>query len=272
MNRMTEHNVDGVVFRTADRFSAAGGVVHGFSTRYGGVSQGVWSSMNLGLNRGDDPAAVRENYRRFFSALGASQERIVMSSQVHESHIQAVTWEDGKQDLYDPVPFQADGLVTDCPGVALVIFSADCLPILFYDPVKKVVAASHSGWRGTVAEIGPKTVEKMVRDYGCRREDILAGIGPGISACHFETTGDVPAALRAVLPGEEGEACIQDHKDGTYHVDLKQASKALLERAGLLSVHITVDPDCTACHGEKYWSHRMVGAERGSLIAVIQLT
>ncbi len=272
MNHMTEHNVDGVVFRTADRFLAAGGVVHGFSTRYGGVSQGVWASLNLGLNRGDDPAHVRENYRSFLTAVGASETHIVMSSQVHESHIQAVTEADGKKDLYDPVPFRADGLITDRPWVGLVIFSADCLPVLLYDPVKRVIAAVHAGWRGTVARIAPKAVEKMAADYGCRREDILAAIGPGISACHFETRADVPAAVRAVLPPVQAKACIQDHGDGTYHVDLKGVNRALLLNAGLPEGNITVDPDCTACDTSKYWSHRMVGNERGSLAAVIQLT
>lgn len=272
MNQITEHNVDGVVFRTADRFSAAGGVVHGFSTRYGGVSGGIWSSLNLGLNRGDEPAAVRENYRRFLTAVGASEACVVMSSQVHESHIQAVTEADGKKDLYDPVPFRADGLITDRPGVALVIFSADCLPVLLYDPARRVIAAVHAGWRGTVAGIAARAVEKMAADYGCRRENILAAIGPGISACHFETRGDVPAAVRAVLPPAQAEACVRDHGDGTYHVDLKGVNRALLLRAGLPEVNITIDPDCTACDTSKYWSHRIVGDQRGSLAAVIELT
>lgn len=267
---MTERRVNGVVFRTAHRFDAAGGVVHAFSTRLGGVSRGIWASMDLGTTRGDDPEHVRENYRRFFAAVGASMDKLVMSNQVHGAEIRTVRPADYKTDLYAPEGYEADGLITDEPGVALVIFSADCLPILFYDPVKRVICAVHAGWRGTAAGIAEKAVETLAADYGCDRKDILAAIGPGISQCHFETHDDVPDAVRAVLPGE-AEGCLLDHGNGKYHVDLKGVNAALLRRAGLREENITVDPDCTFCLPEKYWSHRATGGARGSQAAVIQL-
>ena len=271
MNSMTEHNVNGVVFRTADRFSAAGGVIHGFSTRYGGVSRGIWASMNLGMARGDVQEHVLENYRRFTAALGADINRMAMTRQVHGTYIHTVEPVDCKPDPYAPERFDSDGLITDRPGVPLLVFSADCLPVLLYDIVKRVVCAVHAGWRGTVAGIAPKGVEKMVADYGCQPENILAAIGPGISRCHFETHRDVPDAVRSILSGEEADSCITDHGTGKYHVDLKRVNVLLLTKAGVPSENITVDPECTACNTEKYWSHRMVGGQRGSQVALVQL-
>lgn len=271
MDNMTEHNVNGVVFRTADRLTAAGGVIHGFSTRYGGVSTGWLSSMNLGTTRGDAPENVRENYRRFTAALGADLAHMAMTRQVHGAYIHTVEPIDCKPDPYAPERFDCDGLITDRPGVPLVIFSADCLPVLLYDPKKRVICAVHAGWRGSTAGIVLRAVEKMAGDYGCHRGDILAVIGPGISLCHFETDGDVPAAVRAILPPEEAEGCVVDHGTGKYHVDLKKVNALLLKGAGVPAGSITVDPDCTACHREKYWSHRMAGERRGSQIALIQL-
>jgi len=272
MNYMTEHNVNGVVFRTADRFSAAGGVIHGFSTRYGGVSEGFLSSMNLGTTRGDTPANVVENYRRYTAALGAKLENMAMTRQVHGTYIHTVEPVDCKADPYLPERYDSDGLITNLPGVPLVIFSADCLPVLLYDPVKKVICAVHAGWRGTVAGIAPKGVEKMAADYGCDPANILAAIGPGISKCHFETHSDVPDAVRGILTEEEAASCIVDHGTGKYHVDLKRVNSLLLQKAGVREENITVDPECTACKTEKYWSHRMVGGQRGSQVALIQLT
>ena len=123
----------------------------------------------------------------------------------------------------------------------------------------------------SVAKIAPKGVAKMVSDYGCDPTNILAAIGPGISKCHFETHRDVPDAVREVLPSDEASLCITDHGTGKYHVDLKLVNSLLLQKAGILSEHITIDPECTACHTEKYWSHRLVGNQRGSQIALIQL-
>lgn len=268
---ITEHSVQGVVFRTADRFHAVGGVVHGFSTRLGGVSQGHLASLNLGVARGDDPDRVRENYRRWLDAMGM-EHRLVLSRQVHGSVIRAVTAEDAVSDPYAPTEWEADGLMTRDRGVALVIFTADCLPVLLYDPVQRAVCAVHAGWRGTVAGIVPRAVEQMGLHYGSRPEDILAAIGPGISQCHFETGRDVPEGLGRVLSARESAACIAEHGGGKFRADLKKANRLLLEKAGVRSVNITIDLDCTACHLDKYWSHRLIGAQRGSMASAIQLT
>ena len=190
---------EGVTFLAAQEMDQAVGVAHGFSTRLGGVSQGMWASLNLGVSRGDDPDHVRENYRRFFAAIGAQGPRLAQSCQVHGSHVRVITQADVKEDPYEKVSYEADGLVTDLPGVTLVIFSADCLPILYYDPVRQVVGAAHAGWRGTAADIAGAVVRKMEEVYGSQPQDILAAIGPGIGACCFETHEDVPNAMMAAF-------------------------------------------------------------------------
>ena len=170
-----EQTKNGVPVLYADGIEAAGGAVHGFSTRKGGVSQGIFASLNLGLTRGDDPEHVRENYRRFLSAVGTMDKTtFAMCNQVHGDTVRAITTADVKSDLYGKLHYEADGMMTAIPGVALVVFSADCIPVLLYDPVRRVIAALHSGWRGTAAGIVTRAVERMEEVYGCRPENILA--------------------------------------------------------------------------------------------------
>lgn len=242
---------------------------HGFSTRLGGVSVGIFESLNLGCRRGDEEAALRENYRRFTAATGTNPAKLVMANQVHGATVRHVTEADVKPDLLSPTPFEADGLVTDIPGISLVIFGADCLPILLYDPQRKVVAAVHAGWRGTALSIAARGVEKMTA-YGCDPAHILAAIGPGISKCCFETHEDVPNEMTAAL-GPGAVHFMEVVEGGKFKVDLKGLNGMILERAGLDPSHIEISPDCTACLHDKYWSHRYTKGERGGQIALIAL-
>lgn len=267
---MTEHQVNGVSFLAADGFLAHGGVAHGFSTRLGGVSTGICASMNLGPNRGDDPDCVRENYRRFCAAIGADVNGLVTTGQVHETEIRTATPADIKTDPCAMAPYDCDGLMTDRPGLVLTIFTADCIPVLLYDPVKRVIAAVHAGWRGTAGDIAGKAVRKMRQDYGCDPSQILAAIGPGISRCCFETHADVPDAMTAAL-GALAKAHIVSLNEEKFKVDLKGINADLLKRSGVSPDHIEVTPDCTACLHHKYWSHRATRGQRGSLAAMIQL-
>ena len=264
-----ETTKNGVTVTYSQGIAGAGGAVHAFSTRLGGVSAGIYASLNLGSTRGDDPDCVRENYRRFFQAAGADLTQVAMSNQVHGDVVRPVTSADRKRDLYDPEGYEADGLVTDLPGVSLVIFGADCLPILLYDPVRRVAAACHAGWRGTALGIAQRAVEKM-GFYGSRPEDIRAAIGPGIAKCCFETHEDVPNAMTKAL-GVCATPYIEPIEGGKFKVDLKGLNAMRLKRAGLLEEHIDISPDCTACHPEKYWSHRATQGRRGSQAAVIPL-
>ncbi|MCI8916857.1 MAG: peptidoglycan editing factor PgeF [Oscillospiraceae bacterium] len=265
---ITERTHNSVTYLAAEGFGA--GVRHGFSTRLGGVSEGMWASLNLGVSRGDDPDHVRENYRRFFAAIGVEGGRLAMTNQIHGGAVRTVTTADLKADPYDKVTYEADGLMTDLPGVALVIYSADCIPILFYDPERRVIAAVHAGWRGTAAGIATAAVARMKDVYGCRPENILAAIGPGIGPDCFETHEDVPNAMTAAL----STAVLQHIKikeNGKFSVDLKGVNAMRLEQAGLDPAHIAVSQVCTACDQERFWSHRRQGTSRGSMAAAIQL-
>lgn len=265
-----EQTQNGVTYYFSDGIAAAGGARHGFSTRLGGVSEGMWESLNLGPSRGDDPDHVRENYRRFFAATGVDGKRLAMTNQVHGGVVRTVTTADLRSDPYDKLSYEADGLMTDLPGVALVIYSADCIPILFYDPARRVVAAVHAGWRGTAAGIASAAVERMKDVYGSNPPDILAAIGPGIGPDCFETHEDVPNAMTAAL----STAVLQHIKikeNGKFAVDLKNINAMRLLQAGLDPAHIAVSDVCTACRPDLFWSHRKLGTSRGSMAAAIQL-
>lgn len=242
---------------------------HGFSTRIGGVSTGIFTSLNLGHRRGDDPENVRENYRRFCAATGTDAAAIVMTNQVHGSEVKVVTRADVKPDLLAPTPFEADALATNAPGVTLCIFSADCIPVLLFDPVKRAVAAAHAGWRGTAAAIAAAAVETLKREYGSDPTDLRAAIGPGIGPCCFETDGDVPAAMTAALGGLAEPFMTRTGEK--WNVDLKAINAAILARSGLLREHIDVSQECTCCAHDRFWSHRYTKGERGSQAAVIML-
>lgn len=269
MNIIEQHR-DGVPFLMSDGMAAAGGVAHGFSTRLGGVSRGEWASLNLGLTRGDDPACVEENYRRFLGAVGAQGNRVAMCNQVHGSTVRTVTPADTKTRLYQPAACEADALMTAIPGVTLVVFAADCVPILLYDPVRRVAAAVHAGWRGTAAGIASVAVEQMGKVYGCRPEHILAAVGPAIGPCCFETHEDVPNAITASM-NAAALPYMSIRENGKFSVDLKGINVRRLEQAGLERAHIACCELCTACGSERFWSHRRMGDRRGSMAAAIQL-
>lgn len=261
----------GVLFYTCPQMARAG-FANGFSTRVGGVSPAPWDSLNLGAGRGDEEERVSENFRRFCHAIGADPDRLVKNCQVHGDVVRSVG--DGDVMPYPGAPGveQADGLITDRPGLALTIFSADCIPVLLCDPVKGVAAAVHAGWRGTALGAAARGVERMVRDYGSRPQDILAAIGPGICPTCFETHVDVPEGMRAGM-GERAEEFISPipEREGKYHVDLKGANRRWLLDAGVAEEHIALCPACTACLTEEFWSHRLLGVRRGSQASVIQM-
>lgn len=243
---------------------------HGFSTRLGGVSEGYLASLNLGCHRGDGEENLRENYRRFCAATGTDESRVVMTNQVHGVEVRAVDEAEVKPDLLAPTPFEADGLTTDRPGITLVIFSADCVPILLFDPVRRVAGACHAGWRGTAGAIARWTVEAMVSRYGCAPEDIRAAIGPAIGPCCFETDADVPQAMETSL-GALAAPFIREVGPGRYRVGLRDMNRAILLQAGLSERLIDVSLDCTCCRHDRYWSHRHTGGVRGSQAAAIML-
>ena len=243
------------------------GAAHCFSTRFGGVSEGYLASLNLGTHRGDRPENVRENYAILGRAVGFLPERTVFTRQVHSDVIERVGAAQCGRGLQYEATEGCDGLITDEPGVALTVFSADCTPVLLYDPVHRAAGAVHAGWRGTAAGIAAKAAEKMVRELGCRPENIRAAVGPCIGPCCFETDADVPDAMRAALGSEAGQAIRP--AGAKFYVDLKRLNAIWLRRAGVTCIDISAD--CTACQPQRFWSHRRVGNARGSLAAIIRL-
>ena len=248
-------------YLTAENIAAP----HGFTTRYGGVSQGYLAAMNIGTHRGDIPENVLKNYEILGNAIGFDPKKAVLTRQTHTDIVRIVGKEHRGAGLFAPELSECDALITNQSETALVIFTADCTPILLHDPVTGAVGAAHAGWRGTASGIARKTVEAMVSAYGCRPENICAAIGPNIGACCFETDRDVPDAMLAAL-GSAAQPHIRQSGD-KYYVNLKELNRLQLVRAGVTS--IAVSADCTACQPERFWSHRRVGSARGSQGAII---
>ena len=244
------------------------GARHAFLTRFGGVSEGPFFSLNLGSNRGDDPAAVRENYRRAASLMGVGIDDCAVTRQVHGNVVRIVTKAD-RHPCMSHVPYEADGIVTAEKGLPLFCFTADCVPALLLDREAGVAGAVHCGRRSSAADILKNAVEQM-EALGARREKICAAMGPAIGRCCFETDEDVPLALSDYLGGDtEG---LWDRKDnGKYLVDLRLANKRRLLQLGLREENIDLSEECTVCSHDKYWSHRYTKGNRGSQAACIVL-
>lgn len=239
-------------------------VPHGFTTRHGGVSSGQNARLNLALNQADTPANVEENIRILARALGFDPGKLVLTRQTHSDIVRAVTEADARGLCHRDYP-ECDALVTCTPGVTLMVFTADCTPVLLHDPVTGAVGAIHAGWRGTAKAIAGKAVGEMVRQYGTHPEDIRAAIGPNIGQCHFETDSDVPQAMGTAF-GQEAAPYIVKRGD-KYHVDLKGLNALVLRRAGVR--HVEISDACTYCDPQRFWSHRFTRGLRGSQGAVI---
>lgn len=240
-------------------------VSHGFTTRFGGVSQGHLASLNLGLSRGDAYENVVENYRRLGAALGFDPHRCVLSRQVHSDIVYAAGKSDWGRGLFCEHLPDCDALVTNTPGTALVVFTADCTPVLLWDEKTGAVGAAHAGWRGTASGIAARTVEAMVKHYGAEPQNIHAAIGPNIGLCHFETHGDVPQALISAF-GEEMQEYIVPQGE-KYRVDLKAVNAWVLRQAGVSDIRLA--DECTVCQSSRFWSYRVTGSARGSQAGVI---
>ena len=252
--------------------SATGIVKHGFSTRKGGVSTGIFSSMNLNFKRGDDPDAVMENYRRMAAALNMRVEDMVLSDQTHTTNVRVITEEDRGKGILRPQDYSdVDGMITNVPGIVLVTSYADCVPLYFVDPVRKAIGLSHSGWKGTVGHIGQKTVWKMHEVYGSEPKDIVAAIGPSICQSCYEVSEDVAEAFRANFTADEAADILLDKGNGKYQLDLWKANWYVLTDAGILPEHLSVTDLCTACHPDLLWSHRKTNGQRGGLSAFLSL-
>ncbi len=239
-------------------------VPHGFTARSGGVSSGIFSSLNLACRRGDLEENVAENYRLLSNVLGFDPQKTMLTRQTHSDIVRAVAYPEHLGFDHHLYP-ECDGLVTNTPGTVLVIFTADCTPILLHDPVTGAVGAAHAGWRGTAADIAGKTVRAMTAHFGCDPGNIRAAIGPNIGPCCFQTDADVPEAMLAAY-GADAQESIRS-QDGKFYVNLKELNALALRRAGLTQIDIS--SSCTVCQCHRFWSHRVTRGQRGSQGAVI---
>lgn len=284
-NEVVKQNASGALeyltFPMLERLSC---VKHLFSTRTGGVSQGIYSSMNLSFTRGDEESAVFENFRRIAEVLAAQPSQIVCTDQTHTTNVRVVTRDDMGKGVTRPRDYtDVDGLITNEKGIVLATFYADCVPLYFVDPVKEVIGLSHSGWKGTVGGMGRETVRRMQQEYGCRPEDIYAAIGPSICRECYEVSSDVSEAFEKVF--SENEYLNTNHayeqiisywdekqkEEGKCQLDLHLANEWILKSAGILPEHISVTDVCTAHNPEYLFSHRKTDGKRGNLGAFLCL-
>lgn len=269
---MTLWEKEGVPFLQFNALNECGIVTHGFSTRMGGVSEGIYASMNLSYTRGDKEEAVTENFIRFAKALEVRPEDYVFSDQTHTTNIRVVTEEDRGKGFTKPRDYHdIDGLVTNVKGLVLSTFYADCVPLYFVDVKNKAIGLSHSGWKGTVGEIGRRTIETMEKEYGSKPEDILVAIAPSICRECYEVSEDVTVEFQKIFPEEEYDKIMDDKGNGKYQLDLWECNKRILLRAGILEENISVTNICTCCNSELLFSHRASHGKRGNLGAFLML-
>ena len=248
-----------------------GMLVHAVSTRFGGVSKPPYDSMNLALHVGDDEVDVEENRRRFLGWLGLDFARLTTPEQVHGDNIVRIGEAEvgrGRLSYADAIP-ATDALMTDVPGIPLMLCFADCTPILLFDPVHRAAAIAHGGWKGTVQSIAAKTVRAMAETFGTRPEDCLAGIGPSIGACCYEVGDDVAGKFREAFPQFADEVVLE--QNGTLRLDLWKANRLQLEASGLTPNHIDAAGVCTACHARTFFSYRAEGPTTGRIAAVMAI-
>ena len=247
-------------------------VKEGFTTRLGGVSEGIFSTMNLSFTRGDEEEAVRENYRRLASALDVDYDKFVFTDQTHTTNVRKVTAEDAGNGLTRERKFHdIDGLITDVPGLVLSTFYADCVPLYFVDPVHRAIGLSHSGWKGTVHRMGQKTIEAMGEAFGTKPEDLRVCIGPSICRDCYEVSEDVIEQFKEAFEKKYWEDLFYKKENGKYQLNLWKANELIFLESGILPEHMAITNVCTHCNSKILYSHRTMGNNRGNLCAFLAL-
>ncbi len=259
---MNRHESAGIVYYTFESFDGYGDIIHGITTRHGGVSTGHWSSLNLTKGNGDDPLAVEENLRRAAGALGVSREDLVSPNQRHTARAQQV----GRAER-GRIISETDTLFTNEAGVPILLRYADCAPVLLYDPARHAYAVIHSGWRGTVAGAIPAAIHALQQAFGSRPQDLVAGIGPCIGPCCYEVGNDVVDAVRSVF--DRAEALLPRNSGDRRHFDLWTANLRWLVESGVQRVEVA--EVCTACHKDEFFSYRGGAGLTGHFGALMML-
>ncbi len=272
--RMTDSSAEGGVpllkFRLFEQLPM---LTHGITTRAGGVSQGMYATLNLSYTRGDDKSAVDENFLRTAISLDASLSDFVLTDQTHTTNIRTVTRADSGKGILKELDYKdIDGLITNEPGMVLSAYFADCVPLLFADPVHHAIGVSHSGWRGTVARMGRETIRAMHQAYGSRPQDLYAAIGPSICQSCYEVSEDVAEQFCAEFPQHVQALCSPvPGANGKFQLDLWTANQIVLKEAVILDDPLAVTNLCTCCNPKFLFSHRASKGRRGNFGAFIKL-
>jgi YfiH family protein len=259
---MQSNTIAGIELLFFENLSSYGSLLQAVTTRTGGKSPQPFESLNLGLNTGDIPANIEANHTILSRALEFDLSQLVSSHQVHGNEIMFIN-DEIVESLPDSVAHRFtgfDALVTDRPGIFLMIRVADCVPLILFDPGKNIVAIVHAGWKGTLAKIAAKTVIEMAGRYGVSPRDIKAGIGPAIGPCCFAVGEDV-AGLFYNKFSEAGAFITQ--KDNAFFISLREANRLQLLRAGCRAHNIEVSGMCTSCNSDLFFSHRREKGKTG---------
>lgn len=262
----------GVTYLTFPELEALGMVRHAFSTRLGGVSEGKYETMNFAFTQGDNPAHVMENYRRMAAVLAVDIHKMVLSWQTHTVNVRKVTQADAGKGIFRERDYRdVDGLITNVPGITLVTYYADCVPLYLVDPVHQAIGLSHSGWRGTVNHMGAVTIQAMTREYGTRPQDLIVAIGPSICLDCFEVGSEVVEAFHQAFDACYWEQLSNAKENGKHQLDLWRANQIVFIEAGVPPEQIHLPDICTHCNPQLLFSHRRTGNERGNLAAFLSL-
>ena len=267
-----EKQVGDVLYLSYPLLEQTGIVNHGFSTRIGGVSEGIFSSMNLSFSRGDDEASVRENFKRMAEAIGVEPNSLIFAAQTHTTNVRKVTAGDKGKGILYPLDYQdVDGLITNEPGICLTTFYADCVPLFFIDPVHKAIGLSHSGWRGTVGKMGQETLHRMKEEYGTDAKDVIAAVGPSICQDCYEVSEDVIDRFKEAFDEKYWSELFYKKENNKFQLNLWKANEIILLEAGVHRENIAVTNVCTNCNSDVLFSHRATKGQRGSLAAFMAL-
>lgn len=267
-----EKQVGDVLYLSYPLLEQTGLVNHGFSTRIGGVSEGIFSSMNLSFTRGDDEGSVRENFRRMAEAIEVEPDSLIFAAQTHTTNVRKVTAADKGKGILWPLDYQdVDGLITNEPGLCLTTFYADCVPLFLVDPVHKAIGLSHSGWRGTVGKMGQETLRRMKEEYGTEAEDVFAAVGPSICQDCYEVSEDVIEKFKEAFDEMHWGELFYKKENNKFQLNLWKANEIILLEAGVQKENISVTNVCTNCNSDMLFSHRATKGERGSLAAFMAL-
>jgi len=257
---LLRHQINSLVYYCFGNLASHDDIFHGVFTRLGGVSPLPYGSLNVGHLVGDDHELVEANHDLIYRALGISRGDVATAHQVHGSRVALA----GPEDRGLVIP-ATDALITDAPGVALMLRFADCLPVLLYDPVRRAIGLAHAGWKGAVKGIAAKTASAMVEAYGSRPADIIAGLGPCIGPCCYQVGTEVIELVKARFNHWPG--LLRPQGDGSVHFDLWEASRCQLAELGVEKIEVI--QLCTACRTDEFFSHRAEEGRTGRFAVVL---